>query len=113
MAQDYTNKLLSIGADSVTQAAAILGAVAALLQDAGLLAQAGGNFEDPIFESPPPSNFGGPPPTPLNHLDAYHANVLLQQAAPAISAFLDTNVAGDTGLPTYRALLEMMVAKPY
>ena len=50
---------------------------------------------------------------PLTHLDAYHANVLLQQAAPAINTFLDTNVSGDSALPTYRQLLEMTVAKPY
>ena len=102
MAQDYTKKQLDIATDATSQSTALLAALDSLENDAGLLAQTGGNFADPIFEG-----------TNLGYLTAYHVNVMLQQAVPGILTFLRTKVAGDDGLPTYRELLEMLVKGPY
>jgi hypothetical protein len=99
---DYTTKQTQILGASVSAASSLLVAVGRLKECNNLLSQSSGNFLDTVFSNPQ-----------FVYLDAYHANVLLQQAAPGIDTFLDTNVDGDSALPTYRQLLQMCVTGPH
>jgi hypothetical protein len=99
---DYSTKQTQILAASCAAASNVLVAIARLKECNLLLTQSGGNFDDAQFTS-----------GQFVYLDSYHANVLLQQAAPDIDAFLDQNIGGDTGLPTYRELFQMCVTGPY
>jgi hypothetical protein len=98
---DYTAKQTQILAASAAAASAVLAAVVRLQECAGLLAQSGGNFDDAIFDGQ------------FAYLDSYHADVLLQQAAPELDAFLNTNINNDSGLPTYRQLFQTCAQGPH
>jgi hypothetical protein len=100
---DYTAKQIQIMASSAAASSNVLVAVQRLLECQNLLAQAGGNFLDAVFTAP----------SQFVYTDAYHADVLLQQAAGAIDAFLDTKVNNDAGLPTYRELFHQVTQSPY
>jgi hypothetical protein len=101
MAQDYTPKLRSIASDCTIQARSLLSVVQALTNDAALLAQSGGNYPDGIFDG-----------TPLAYMTAYQINVFLQSVVPAVNAFLDSHLDGDTAQATYREYFQMIVAGP-
>jgi hypothetical protein len=100
---DYTQKQTQIMATSAAAAANVLVSIQRLLECANLLAQSGGNFLDAVFTAP----------SQFVYTDAYHADVLLQQAAGAIDAFLDTKVNNDAGLPSYRELFHQIAQSPY
>jgi hypothetical protein len=98
---DYTAKQTQLLGASTAAASNVLVALARLFECAGILAQSGGNFLDSVFVGQ------------WAYLDAYHADVLLQQAAPALYAFLDSPVNNDSGLPTYRQLFQNCASGPY
>lgn len=110
MAQNLVKKRFSIASDSVKQAAAILAAADQLVQNAGILTQAGGNFEDSDFDGsaiPAPTQA---PATSLIYLNAFQMNVFLQQVTPALTTFLDSHLNGDAGQPTYRDYFRTIVS---
>jgi hypothetical protein len=98
---DYTVKQTQIMSTSAASCSNLLAAVVRLVECAGLLSQSGGNFLDALFVTP----------GQFLYCDSYHADVLLQQAAPGIDAFLDTAIG--SGLPTYRELFQMCAQGPY
>jgi hypothetical protein len=100
---DYTNKQMQLMGASAAACSNLLVALARLMQCNNLLAQSGGNFDDAVFTAP----------SQFVYCDAYHADVLLQQAAPALDAFLDTPVNNDSGLPSYRQLFQTCAQGPY
>jgi len=101
VAQTFTNKQLTLASDGAKQATLILQAADALTGDAQILAQTGGNFVDPIFDTV----------STLSYLSAYQANVFFQTIAPAFKTWLDTPVSGVAGSITYRQWFQTMVSQ--
>lgn len=99
---DYTAKQTATLTAAVAAASSLLVAINRLKECNNLLTQSGGNFISTIFDS-----------GQFVYLDATNADLLLQQAALGIDVFFDTNVGGDTALPTYRQLLQMCVQGPH